>query len=79
MPIPRQAFEPDRQGPLRGVRVVDFSRLVASNMLSLQLADFGAEVVKVVIRTRAQVILARARAVEETARRKTEALRRNAR
>jgi citrate lyase beta subunit len=47
MPIPRQAFEPDSEGPLRGVRVLDFSRLVAGNMLSLQLADFGAEVVKV--------------------------------
>jgi crotonobetainyl-CoA:carnitine CoA-transferase CaiB-like acyl-CoA transferase len=47
MPIPRQPFEPDRAGPLRGVRVLDFSRLVAGNMLSLQLADFGAEVVKV--------------------------------
>ena len=47
MAIPKQAFEPDRDGPLRGVRVLDFSRLVAGNMLSLQLADFGAEVVKV--------------------------------
>src|SRR5215470_15791234 len=47
MAIPRQAFEPDREGPLRGVRVLHFSRLVAGNMLSLQLADFGAEVVKV--------------------------------
>jgi crotonobetainyl-CoA:carnitine CoA-transferase CaiB-like acyl-CoA transferase len=47
MPIPRQPFEPDREGPLSGVRVLDFSRLVAGNMLSLQLADFGAEVVKV--------------------------------
>ena len=47
MPIPRATFEPDREGPLRGVRVLDFSRLVAGNMLSLQLADFGAEVVKV--------------------------------
>ena len=47
MAVPRQAFEPDREGPLRGVRVLDFSRLVAGNMLSLQLADFGAEVVKV--------------------------------
>jgi crotonobetainyl-CoA:carnitine CoA-transferase CaiB-like acyl-CoA transferase len=47
MAIPRQAFEPDREGPLRGVHVLDFSRLVAGNMLSLQLADFGAEVVKV--------------------------------
>ena len=47
MTIPTQAFEPDREGPLRGIRVLDFSRLVAGNMLSLQLADFGAEVVKV--------------------------------
>jgi formyl-CoA transferase len=47
MPLPRQPFEPAREGPLRGVRVLDFSRLVAGNMLSLQLADFGAEVVKV--------------------------------
>ena len=47
MPIPKQPFEPGAQGPLRGVRVLDFSRLVAGNMLSLQLADFGAEVVKV--------------------------------
>jgi formyl-CoA transferase len=47
MPIPKQSFEPDREGPLHGVRVLDFSRLVAGNMLSLQLADFGAEVVKV--------------------------------
>src|SRR6266511_1559079 len=47
MPIPKQPFEPDLDGPLHGVRVLDFSRLVAGNMLSLQLADFGAEVVKV--------------------------------
>jgi crotonobetainyl-CoA:carnitine CoA-transferase CaiB-like acyl-CoA transferase len=47
MPIPRADFEPDRPGPLRGVRVLDLSRLVCGNMLTLQLADFGAEVVKV--------------------------------
>jgi crotonobetainyl-CoA:carnitine CoA-transferase CaiB-like acyl-CoA transferase len=34
-------------GPLAGVRVIDLSRLVAGNMLSLQLGDFGADVVKV--------------------------------
>lgn len=34
-------------GPLAGVRVMDLSRLVAGNMLSLQLADFGADVIKV--------------------------------
>jgi crotonobetainyl-CoA:carnitine CoA-transferase CaiB-like acyl-CoA transferase len=47
MPIPTHPFEPHTEGPLRGIRVLDFSRLVAGNMLSLQLADFGAEVVKV--------------------------------
>jgi crotonobetainyl-CoA:carnitine CoA-transferase CaiB-like acyl-CoA transferase len=47
MAIPQANFEPDRPGPLEGVRVLDLSRLVCGNMLSLQLADFGAEVVKV--------------------------------
>jgi crotonobetainyl-CoA:carnitine CoA-transferase CaiB-like acyl-CoA transferase len=47
MPIPKQRFDPTVEGPLHGVRVLDFSRLVAGNMLSLQLADLGAEVVKV--------------------------------
>jgi formyl-CoA transferase len=47
MPIPKQRFDPTAEGPLHGVRVLDFSRLVAGNMLSLQLADLGAEVVKV--------------------------------
>lgn len=37
----------DTTCPLEGVRVLDLSRLVAGNMLSLQLADFGAEVVKI--------------------------------
>src|SRR5690349_21976597 len=40
-------FDPTACGPLDGVRVLDLSRLVAGNMLSLQLADFGADVVKV--------------------------------
>lgn len=46
MPEPIQ-FDPQAQGPLRHIRVVDISRLVAGNMLSLQLSDFGADVIKV--------------------------------
>ena len=45
--IPRIEFDPDAPAPLTDVRVVDLSRLVAGNMLSLQLADYGAEVVKI--------------------------------
>jgi len=40
-------FRPDVSCPLDGITVLDLSRLVAGNMLSLQLADFGAEVIKV--------------------------------
>jgi crotonobetainyl-CoA:carnitine CoA-transferase CaiB-like acyl-CoA transferase len=43
----RKAFDASHSGPLRGVKVVDLSRLVAGNMMTLQLADFGADVVKV--------------------------------
>jgi crotonobetainyl-CoA:carnitine CoA-transferase CaiB-like acyl-CoA transferase len=45
--IPHVEFEPNARAPLDGVRVVDLSRLVAGNMLSLQLADQGAEVIKI--------------------------------
>jgi crotonobetainyl-CoA:carnitine CoA-transferase CaiB-like acyl-CoA transferase len=43
----RRDFNPAATPPLTGLRVVDLSRLVAGNMVSLQLADHGAEVIKV--------------------------------
>jgi crotonobetainyl-CoA:carnitine CoA-transferase CaiB-like acyl-CoA transferase len=45
--IPKKSFEPDAACPLDGIRVVDMSRLVAGNAVSSQLADFGAEVIKI--------------------------------
>ena len=47
MSLQKKPFDPTATGPLAGIRVLDFSRLMAGNMLTLQLADFGAEVVKV--------------------------------
>ena len=47
MSLPRKSFEPDATAPLDGIRVIDMSRLVAGNAVSSQLADFGAEVIKI--------------------------------
>lgn len=46
-PLHHRNFDVDAEGPLAGVRVIDLSRLMAGNMLSVQLADFGADVIKV--------------------------------
>ncbi|MCC6718191.1 MAG: CoA transferase [Acetobacteraceae bacterium] len=43
----RRPFEPHARPPLSGLVVIDLSRLVAGNMVSLQLADHGAEVIKI--------------------------------
>jgi crotonobetainyl-CoA:carnitine CoA-transferase CaiB-like acyl-CoA transferase len=47
MSLPEKSFDPAAVCPLDGVRVIDLSRLVAGNAVSSQLADFGAEVVKI--------------------------------
>jgi crotonobetainyl-CoA:carnitine CoA-transferase CaiB-like acyl-CoA transferase len=42
-----KTFDPSASAPLDGVKVLDLSRLVCGNMLTVLLADFGADVVKV--------------------------------
>src|SRR3954453_7709290 len=46
MSLHEKSFDP-APGPLDGIRVVDLSRLVAGNAVSSQLADFGAEIIKI--------------------------------
>jgi crotonobetainyl-CoA:carnitine CoA-transferase CaiB-like acyl-CoA transferase len=47
MRVAEKFYAPEAPCPLDGVRVVDLSRLVSGNMVSLQFADFGAEVIKI--------------------------------
>ena len=43
----RKDYEPEARAPLNGVRIIDLSRLVAGNVVTHVLADFGADVIKV--------------------------------
>jgi len=47
MPLPRMNWTPEAKGALADLRVLDMTRLVAGNVLSMWLADLGAEVVKI--------------------------------
>ena len=45
--LKRRDYDPKASGPLRGLRVVDMSRLFAGNVITQVLGDFGAEIIKV--------------------------------
>jgi crotonobetainyl-CoA:carnitine CoA-transferase CaiB-like acyl-CoA transferase len=44
---PERSYLPEVRCPLDGVRVVDVPRPVSGKMVSLQLGDFGAEIIKI--------------------------------
>jgi len=45
--VHQREFRPDVKSPLSDLRVVDLSRFFSGNMASMQLADYGAEVIKI--------------------------------
>ncbi|MVW72845.1 CaiB/BaiF CoA-transferase family protein [Bordetella sp. 15P40C-2] len=47
MKLKKHSLDAQPTGPLHGVRVVDMTRFVTGNMMGHQLADYGAEVIKI--------------------------------
>ena len=47
MGVQQRSYDAAARGALNGVRIIDLSRLVAGNMLTQVLGDFGAEVIKI--------------------------------
>lgn len=47
MTAPEEELDPERKGPLVGVRVIEMGQLLAGPFTAARLADFGAEVIKV--------------------------------